>query len=52
MVKIYFDSDMLKIVSDNYYFEQPFQDFSIKDVIELLESLGHDTSFEEYHYDE
>ena len=54
MVKFYRDdyTDMLKIESDNYYFEQNVCDFSISEVIRLLKSLGHETSLEDYQYDE
>ncbi len=46
------DTDMLKIESANYYFEQNVCDFSIGEVIRLLKSLGHETSLEDYQYDE
>lgn len=54
MIKFYYDdcTDMLKIESDNYYFEQNVCDFSISEVIRLLKSLGHETSLEDYQYDE
>ena len=44
--------DMLKIETENYSFYQNVWDFSINDVIELLQSLGHSTFLKEFNYDE
>ena len=53
-VKIWNDpnTDMLKIETENYSFYQNVWDFSINDVIELLQSLGHSTFLKEFNYDE
>lgn len=53
-VKIWHDpnTDMLKIETENYSFYQNVWDFSINDVIELLQSLGHNTFLKEFNYDE
>lgn len=53
-VKIWHDpnTDMLKIETENYSFYQNVWDFSINDVIELLQSLGHSTFLKEFNYDE